>query len=211
MLQNRYPEAAQLLSESRRVCQEGGDSWGLAWSLYALAFLKHCRHELAQARLDMEEALHQLRRQNMTFGVFRALLALAYIVYEQGDPSQAGEFYRAGLSLSQEIPMLTIITTGLEGLGMVAAAQGSGVRAARLCGAAEGLREVTDEGRLPIYQRPYDQAMAVGRRLLSPAEWAEAWQVGRSLTAAQAVDEGLEEVGATGKLGQPNLFTGSPF
>jgi non-specific serine/threonine protein kinase len=212
MLQNNYPEAAQLLTESRRMCEASGDAWGLAWSLYALAFLKLCQHELAQARLDMEEALQQLRRQNMTFGVFRALLALAFTVYEQGDPSQAGEFYRAGLSLSRDIPMLTIITTGLEGLGMVAAAQGFAVRAARLGGAAEALREVSDERRLPIYQRPYDQAITAGRRLVSPAEWAEAWQAGRSLTAAQAVDEGLEEADTTSRLGELNLFTGSgPF
>lgn len=208
MSQERYAEAAQLLTESRKMCEASGDAWGLAWSLYALAFLDLARNALDQARPSLEKALVHLRRQNMTFGVFRALLALGHTVFEQGEVAHSKELYREGLLLSREIPMLTFITTGLEGLGMVAAAQGLPGRAARLCGAAEALREITDERRLPGFQRAYDHTLTAARGLITPAEWAAAWAAGRSLTAAQAIDEGLEEAYTTPSSAELTLFTG---
>jgi len=57
----------------------------LAWSRYALAFLLLALSDLAQARRAFEEALVQLRQQDMPFGVFCTLLALGYTLFEQGD------------------------------------------------------------------------------------------------------------------------------
>ena len=102
-------------------------------------------------------------------------------------------WYREGLALSRETPLLTVITTGLEGLGLVAAAQGLPLRTARLWGAAEALREVTDERRWPLYQRTYDRVFAAARGQVAAAEWAAAWAAGRALPVAQALAEGLAD------------------
>ena len=193
MLRGEFAAAAEQGQESRQLCAASGDDWGLAWSLYSIAFVQLARGDLAQARPALEEALAHLRRQNIPFGVFRALVALGYTQFEQGDIARAEELYREGLGLARETPMLTFVTAGVEGLGMVAAAQGKPGRAARLWGAADALREATDERGWPVFQRSYEQARTAVRAQLPPAEWAAAWAAGRALTAAQAVAEALED------------------
>ena len=209
MLRGEFAAAEEHGQESRRLCEGSGDGWGLAWSLYALAFVKLARGEIAQARPALEEALTHLRRQNIPFGVFRARVALGYTFFEQGDIARAEELYREGLALTRETPMLTFVTAGVEGLGMIAAAQGEPGRAARLWGAAEAMREATDERRWPVFQRSYEQVFMTAQAQLPPAEWAAAWIAGRALTAAQAVAEALEEEAMSPSLDAPPLLIGS--
>jgi hypothetical protein len=148
--------------------------------------------DLAQARGALEDVLVDMQQQSMTFGVFRTLLALGHTVFAQGDIVGAEVRLREGLALSREVPMLTLITIGLDGLAIVGAAKGLPLRAARLWGATEALREATDERRWHVYQRPYDRALAAARAQVSETEWATAWATGRTLTAAEALAEALE-------------------
>jgi predicted ATPase/DNA-binding XRE family transcriptional regulator len=122
MMRDEFAEAGRRYNESLQLCRSRGDDWGQAWSLYALAFLKLAEGNLAQARRALEEALVQLRRQDMPFGVFRALLALGYTLFEQGDVVDAEARFCEGLALSREWPLLTLFTSGLDGLARVAAA-----------------------------------------------------------------------------------------
>ena len=212
MLRDEYPAAEQLGQESLRLCAGSSDTWGLAWSLYALAFLKLAQGDLAGARPALEEALVLLRRQDMPFGVFRALLALGDTQFEQGDVARAEARYREALELSRETPLLTMITIGLEGMGMVAATRGQPVRAARLWGAAEALREVTNERRWQVFQRPFDGVLAAARGRLEETIWLAAWAAGRILPAGQAVAEALEDADTfPGFDAQPLLGGADPF
>jgi predicted ATPase len=208
MLREEFAAAEEHGNESRRLCASSDDSWGLAWSLYALAFVKLARGDVEQARPALEDALTHLRRQNIAFGVFRALVALGYTLFEQGDVTGAEALYREGLALAQETPMLTFVTAGVEGLGIVAASRGAPLRAARLWGAAEAMREVTDERRWHVFQRTYDRAVAAARDQVAAAEWAAAWAAGRPLTVARAVALALEDAGPAPRLGQQSLLVG---
>ena len=196
MLCDDYGAAEQLLTESLRLCQQSGDAWGQAWSLYALAFLRLAIGDLERARPALEAALVHLRRERIPFGLFRALLALGQTLFAEGDIARAAALYREGLQLTREAPFLTFITMGLDGVAAVAATQGQPVRAARLWGAAEALREGTDEQRWHVFERTYDRALTAARSEVSPGDWATAWEAGRGLTPEQAVAEALEE-GAT--------------
>ncbi|HTD80451.1 MAG TPA: AAA family ATPase [Chloroflexota bacterium] len=193
MLHDEYAAAEQLLNDSLQLCRATGDGWGEAWSLYALAFLKLAVGDLAQARFALEGALLHLRRENIPFGLFRALLALGHVRLDQGDVATAEALYREALQISREAPLLTFITIGVEGLAAVATTQGRPVRAARLWGAAEALREATDEQRWHVFERTYESALTSARSQLSPLDWVTAWNAGRALTSQQAVAEALED------------------
>lgn len=194
--------AEQLLAESLRLCQSSGDAWGSAWSLYALAFLKLARSDLVVARRALEEALGQLRRQNMPFGIVRTLFALGHTRFVQGNLLAAEALYCEGLALIRETPLITTITTGLEGLAMVAAAKEQPMRAARLWGAAEALREATDERRWRVFQHANDRMLAVARAQVSATDWMAAWAAGRTLTVEQAMAEALANAGTTASAAQ---------
>ena len=208
MLREEYATANQLYTESRKLCEAHGDAWGRAWSLYALAFLQLAQGDLPAARPALEKALVLLRQENMAFAAFRALLALGDTLFEQGDLPGAEARYREALLLSRETPLLTFITTGLEGLGMIAGARGQSLRAAQLWGAAAALREVTDERRWPVFQRIYDRAVLAACEQVPAREWAAAWAAGRALPVAQAVAEALESTDPLPRLGEESLLVG---
>ena len=181
-------------TESLERCTAGGDPWGLAWSRYTLAFLRLAQSDLVRARPALEEALVELRSQQMTFGIFRTLLALGYTRFEQGDVAGAEALFREGLAMSREMPIQSVVTIGLEGLGLVAAAQGRPAEAARLWGATEVLREATGERRWPVFQPVYERMLAASQAELSAVEWQATWAAGRELTATAAVAGALEAV-----------------
>ena len=193
MLHDEFAAAEHLLQESLLLCRATGDAWGEAWSLYALAFLKLTAGDLAQARSALEDALLHLRQQNIPLALLRSLLALGHARFDQGDVDGAEALYREALQFSREAPLLTFITIGVEGLAAVATAQGRPVRAARLWGAAEALREATDERRWHVFERTYDRTLTAAQAQLSPVDWATAWTTGRTLTPQHAVSEALEE------------------
>jgi non-specific serine/threonine protein kinase len=193
MLRDRYAAAEEQLNESLEICRAGDDPRGLASSLYALAFLRLAEGDLARARPLLEDALVHLRREGMLFGVFRTLLALGHTRLEQGNVAEAEALYREGLALSREMPLVGFVTIGLDGLGMVAAATGQPLRAARLWGAAEALRDVTDEQRWHVFQDAYDRALEIARLAVVEVEWSGAWTAGRAMTVDQAVAEALTD------------------
>ena len=197
MLRGEYTAAEEQIDESLQICRASGDARGIAWSLYALAFLRLAQGDLAQARPALEDALAHLRRQGMTFGVIRTLLALGHTRFEQGDVAGAEALYREGLALSREMPLLTVVTIGLDGLAMVAAATGQPLRAAQLWGATEALRDVTGEARWAVFQSAYDRALTAAHAQVSDADWTAAWAAGRALTPDQATAEALEDDGST--------------
>ncbi|MEI7770917.1 MAG: AAA family ATPase [Chloroflexales bacterium] len=191
MLRGDFVEAERGYTESLRRCTASGDAWGLAWSHYTLAFLWLAEGDLARARPALEDALVELRRQQMTFGVFRTLLALGHTRFEQGDVAGAEKLFREGLAMSREMPMQAFITIGLEGMGLVAAANTLPQRAAQLWGAVEALREATGERRWPVFQPSYERAIATCQAQLPTAEWQTSWAAGRELTASAAVAQAL--------------------
>jgi hypothetical protein len=141
----------------------------------------------------IEDALVRLRQQGIIFAIFRALLALAHVMFEQGDVAYADALYREGLALRQGTLFLQYLADGLEGRGKVVATLGDMTRAVRLWGAAEALREAIGNQRWHIFQDSYDHAQAAARRQLSEEEWARAWAAGRALTVEQAVAEALAD------------------
>jgi tetratricopeptide (TPR) repeat protein len=193
----KYSEVEKLLNESLKICEASRDQWGLAWTLYATAFLKLAQGELDQARNLLEQALLYLRQQKMMFGIYRTLLALGYTLFEQDDVAGAEAYFREALVLNRETPLLTLMTTGLTGLGMVEAVNAEPYRAARIWGAVEALREMTGEHPFSVFQRSYDRVLKAVRSQVDASEWRAAWAKGRALTLPQILAEELNDITST--------------
>ena len=79
------------------------------------------------------------------------------------------------------------IAADLEGLASVVAAQGESLKAARLWGTTEVLREAIGAPMPPVYRADYERAVAAARAQLSEKDFAAAWAKGRSMTPEQAL------------------------
>ncbi len=81
----------------------------------------------------------------------------------------------------------------LLGLGGVAAEQGLPVRAARLWGAAEAMREVIGItlSYFDLAHSGYEARLAAARSQLDEAAWEAAWAEGRAMSTEQAIEYAL--------------------
>jgi hypothetical protein len=82
---------------------------------------------------------------------------------------------------------------GLAQFAVLAAAQGQAVRAARLFGAAEAVRESLGVALVTADLPAYEQSVASARAGLAPDAFSSAWQEGRDLALAEAVSLALED------------------
>ena len=105
----------------------------------------------------------------------------------RGDLSFARTLYEESLTMARELGQRELISTGLEGLARVIAAQGDPAQAARLWGMAEALREALGAPLHPVERADYDPAVAAVRDQLGEEAFISTWQEGRLLPADQAL------------------------
>ena len=87
-----------------------------------------------------------------------------------------------------------MIACALEGPAAAVAALGSFLRAARIWGAAQRLREEIGSPLAPNERSGYDRHLEAARAALGDdANFDHAWQEGRAMTLEEAIELALEE------------------
>jgi DNA-binding CsgD family transcriptional regulator len=135
----------------------------------------------------LEESLALSRQQNNRLVSSYALQMLGKIATAQGDRARAEALFTESLRLFQEVGSARGVAEGLEGLAVLACATGAYGRSARLCGAAEAVRDSRHAPVPPADHPAYDQTVATLRTQLDAATFAAAWAEGRAMTPQQAV------------------------
>ncbi|MFJ4928647.1 ATP-binding protein [Streptomyces sp. NPDC088736] len=97
--QGDMPAAVKLCEDVRRVCEDHGERWTLAYALYVLAYEALAAEDPARARnllvrcLDIAHTFHDL------LGTVLALELLALVTAVQGDPAEAAVLQGAAARL----------------------------------------------------------------------------------------------------------------
>ncbi len=111
----------------------------------------------------------------------------------QGDLERAAGLYRESLALFKETGDKFVATECIEGLALIASAQGNHERAARLFGVDKAARE-TFGITMPLQERgDHERLGATIREGLGDAAFAAAWAEGRAMTLEQAIEYALQE------------------
>jgi predicted ATPase/class 3 adenylate cyclase len=190
--------ATELYEESMDLFREWGDKQGLAFCSLDLGLLMISQGDLVRAQKLTEESVALFRELGSRGDVSLCLNNLGWIAFLRDDLSKALHLYKQSLALAWETGMYTVVLDDLAGFACLAGAQGDGVRAAQLCGAAEALHEATGYPQDPISQAEMEPYLASGRSQIHEAEWAKAWEEGRTMTLEEAVSYALEEEEASG-------------
>jgi predicted ATPase/class 3 adenylate cyclase/Tfp pilus assembly protein PilF len=192
--QGDFASARALHEECLAIRRELGDRGRIANSLHNLGLVAYYQGDYPAARSLYEECLAIWREMGYRFGIAVSLSNLGNLVFGQGDYPAAGVLHQEGLVIRRELGDRRGIAYSLEGLATVMAAHGSSLRAARIWGAAERLREEIGSP-LPPNERPhYGPRVAAARAALGDdAAFDRAWQQGRALTLEQAIELALAE------------------
>ena len=187
-------QAVAYAEESARLFRAFGDRWGAGLALTVGVQIATAAGELDRANVDLDQAEALLRAAGAPWGLALVLNIRVMIAQLQGDHAGTVDLLRESIGLSRAIGDTAALYFGLVSLGGALTMTGQGVRAARLFGAAEALRERTGVT-MPnaAGYALYEQQLAALRTQLDTDTLAAAWAAGRALSLAAAIAEALAE------------------
>lgn len=150
------------------------------------------RRESGRARLLLEQSLTSFRRMGGQSMIAHCHLNLGHTDRIEGKYGSARVQYATALGLFREMNDRWAMALSLEAFAGLAVAEHEPQRAARLLGAADGLREALGTPRPPIERVDYEQKVTALLAALGDGAFATAHAEGRALPLEQAVDEALE-------------------
>jgi predicted ATPase/class 3 adenylate cyclase len=168
----------------------------------ARAFLSIVRASatIGQGDLDaavpqLEESLALCRKLGDRRSASMALFILGMTELRRGNLKRGAMFFEEGARITRELGDRLGAPYFAEGLAKLAALRGSPVRAARLWGAAEALREQigVSLSAFDLANSDYEQDVAGVRSALEEATFEAAWAEGRAMSFEQAVGSVLGE------------------
>ena len=179
--------ARTLLEQSIGISREIGNDARLATALTNLGQVEYAAGDLDRASWALREALELDNKHGDVFGVALDQQSLALVSLRAGRAEAARDLLSASLGYVVSSGDTELLANSLELSACITADLGGQLRAARLVGAAEAIRQKSG---MPITQSEAD----VLERFLAPARAAaarRAWEtelaVGRSLTHQQTV------------------------
>jgi len=187
--------AKELYEESIAVCREIGYAYRLPDSLLSLGYMHLLEGDYERGAALNEEAAALCREHGYRSKRHYALDNLGWAALLQGDYERARTSYQESLVVCKELGDKSIASESLEGMACISGAQGEALRAGRLLGAAEGLKETLREA-VAMQHSPEEEAWrepyrASARSLLGEASWAEALAQGRAMSLEEAIEYAL--------------------
>jgi predicted ATPase/DNA-binding CsgD family transcriptional regulator len=187
---------AAFVKDGETLMQEGD------LEVHPRAFLRIILAHAAMEEDDLDWAVAQLEEGLVLFrelGDLRntsmSLFLLGMIELKRGDLDRGAPLLEEGALIARELRgRLGGAYYGL-GLGKVAALRGRHVRAARLWGAAEALREQMGMSlsQFDLAHSGYERDLAAVRSALDTASFEAAWAEGRTMSPEQVFEYALEE------------------
>jgi non-specific serine/threonine protein kinase len=180
---------------SLALFREIGHTHGIAMMLAYSADVAHERGDHGRATALFEEALALWRARGDEWGVAIALYGLAASARAQGDVARAAGLFQQALLRYADLRDPKAEAACVEALACVAGLSRLPEQAARLFGAAEGLRESVGAALEPLEREPHEEAAAAARAALDGPTFAAAWAAGRALSLDEVVVEALAVAG----------------
>jgi predicted ATPase/class 3 adenylate cyclase len=174
-----YERARRFFDESGTLARELGNERGYAVAVVNLGGLALIEGDYARAREFSELGLRLHREHDSRDGEAISLLNLGFAALEEGAIDEARKQLAESCERFRELGFTEYLSFGLEGLAGLAAVSGAPVKAARLLGHAEALREAADASLGPFERRLHERTVAAVHEHLDAAALAEAWRNGR--------------------------------
>jgi predicted ATPase/class 3 adenylate cyclase len=180
------PGAATMIEEARAMFEELEMPRGTADCLWILGIVARLQGDVQRSRTLAEESLRLHRRAGDLFGVTDALHTLGRTALAEGDLDTAAESFLEALANDQQVGNRTGAAIVMDNLAAKATAEGRHLRALRLGGASEAIKEMAGgHAPPPLIDLPDPREAAL--EALGEAAVAAAWEEGRAMTFEQAV------------------------
>jgi predicted ATPase/DNA-binding SARP family transcriptional activator len=198
-LSGRVGEAGPLWEQALEQHRAQEDKLGTAASLHGLGLLAARTGDLARAVELLDYSLNLYRETRDRRYIAIAANSLGRVFQHQGDHERAWPLLKESLQLRKDMGDRQGFAESLEtvaGLMLETEGQAAALRAARLLGAAHGLRQAIGAPVPAVEQPDHDQLLASVRQLAAPPVgpngFQAAWEAGLAL-ASSAPEKLLEQ------------------
>jgi hypothetical protein len=190
--QGHYAPARSCLEESQSIWQELGERLGVANSIRDLADIARAQGDGVRARRLFAESAGLYKDLQVVNQSAYPLRRLAYYALADGNADEAAAHCLESLQINRQIRDPIGIAASVGGLAAVALVGGNKLRAARLLSAVEAILSAIIAPLLPADRLEYERNVAALRAQLGDADYAAAWEAGRTMTIEQAIAYALE-------------------
>jgi predicted ATPase/DNA-binding SARP family transcriptional activator/DNA-binding CsgD family transcriptional regulator len=180
-----------LTEEALEIKRALDDKRGIETSLSNLAEMLQSRGDLSRAQTLLEENLAASSERGDDWGVSLARLNLGILAVDKEEPERAETLLAATLRTFWRHQDVHYTVDCLDAIGQAYAAQGHGMRAAKVLGAAGAARKQLDVPVRLAERDRYERLMALSRRDLDEITWNAAWTEGRKMSIDEAVEYAL--------------------
>jgi predicted ATPase len=195
--QGDYTAARVLYEQSLAINGELGDKQGIGRALGNLGIVACRLGDYASARSLHEQTLMMFRELGGKRDIAYTLNNLAEVAFHQGEHVWAGTLFRQSIAMKQELGDRYGIAYTLERMAALSNREKRPERAAKLLGAAQGLRESIGALIPPALREEYEREVATVHEALGEHAKA-AWAEGRGMTLEQAIECALATGGSHG-------------
>jgi predicted ATPase/DNA-binding SARP family transcriptional activator len=189
--QGDYATARAYFERSLDVKRDLGDTRGIALTLSNLGLTLKSQGRTTEAEQVLADSLRAFLDLPDPWGVALALSNLGAAAAARGDYDTAHGRYLDSLQRRWVLKDRWGIAECLEGVAAARAAIGRSAEAAQLLGAAEAIRETLGFPIAPDERINYDRLAAAIRQGMSAETLSAAWQIGRAMPLAAAVELAL--------------------
>jgi hypothetical protein len=182
-----------MLEQAQSVFEELGDLRGIADTVWFRAVSARLSGDLPKARALAAESLALHRGTGDRFGMTDSLFAVGRVAFDEGDLSTMAVSFFEALDNDEEVGNRTGMGIVLDHLAAKSSVEGDHLRALRLAGASEGIKEIAG-GHAPPPLIDLPDPRVAAREALGDAAIAAAWGEGRAMTLEQALAYARQDV-----------------
>jgi tetratricopeptide (TPR) repeat protein len=179
--------ARSMLEESIAIAREIGNPVRLAAALTNLGQLESAAGDFDRATQALQEALRLDSGQGDLLGVALDQQSLALVSLRAGRPDEARDLLAGTFDYVASAGNTSFLANILELSAAITAALGDPLSAARLAGAAEGIRHRSGMQRTDLEAARMERYLTPARETVTPQAWAAELAAGRALTQDEAV------------------------
>jgi predicted ATPase len=188
----RHDEARDFYEQALALARERGYTWPAALAFCNLGIQAFQLDDHLRAGEVLEEGLTLARLAGDKFFTACTLTLLGRVAQERGEYDSARALHEESLVHFEALANRWGIAVALDGIAALAAAQGEPLRAARVHGSAEAVREAVHAILWPAIRAHYDRNLGAARAALPEHAFAAAWAEGRAMTQEEAVSYALQ-------------------
>ena len=185
---NDVVKAKQYLEEAEKLSEEEGFRWAYSFSAFGLARVAGVLGDIESARVQFARSEEIARQMGNKRIIYSSQSELAHILREHGDLKEALQIYLDLLPKWKDLGHRSAVAHELECIAFILIKNEKHSKAAKLLGAAEGIREEINSSMTKFEEVEYQKEISSLQAVMDKAAYEQLWEEGKQMKLNDAIE-----------------------